>query len=235
MKKLDIHRDMPEPSLEDMQKHMNFEEVLNRASSNSVTPKKGISKGWIIGGTAIVVAVVATVLFTTQFNNVESTYNNVAMEGAPIEKIKVSSEEVITEPINSTSSVEEVTATESTEPLTNQNKPDVNDINGPKVEYLEPKLVSSIPFVFDESFHLREQWQEYEELSIYENLSFQPIDKAQQSMLKLTWDKVDFEKDKNGQYYFILYKGDQGVICPVTPVFEKEFYLDALGAYQEHQ
>lgn len=234
MKKLDIHRDMPEPSLEDMQKHMNFEEVLNRASVKPATPQKGFSKGWLLGGTAAITAIVATVLFTTQFNPSKATYKNVAMEGEHIEKIEVLSEENLPETLVHTVESQD-TKTNSSSDTEDSNEPITSDVESPKVEYLKPKLVSSIPFVFDESFKLREQWQNFEELSIYENLSFQPIDKTQQSVLKLTWDKVDFKKDENGQYYFILYKGDQGVICPVTPVFEKENYLDALGAYQEHQ
>lgn len=235
MKKLDIHRDMPEPSLEDMQKHMNFEEVLNRASSTSAIPKKGISKAWIVGGAAVVTVTVATILMVSQNNIVtDSNYQNVAMEGETIEKI------TNIEPQESDIMI--VSATDDKEP---QEKIEAEEISYDDyylpnehvvtIEYYEPLLVSSIAFPFDESFGLKEQWQEFPELSIYENLSFQPIDKAQQSMLNVHWEKAEFNKDENGQYFLILHKSGQEVLCPVIPVFEKEDYLNALDAYQEHQ
>lgn len=236
MKKLDIHKDTQEPSMEDMQKHMNFEDVLNRATAPSATGAKGgFSTGWFIGGFVVTTAIVATILFATQSSS-ESVYENISMESKPIEKLApvvipesldIASNEVIETTLEKDSEQEDETSYDDY-------YPPITPIES-NVEFYEPKLVSSIPFVFDESFQLKEQWQAMDELSIYDNLSFQPIDKAQQSMLKLTWDSVDFQKDENGQYFFILYKAGQGVICPVTPVFEKENYLKALQVYKENQ
>ncbi|CAG5087289.1 hypothetical protein [Parvicella tangerina] len=233
MKKLNIHRDTPEPSVEDMEKHMSFEEVLDKVTTSPVKPVKG-STGWVIGSLAGIGVVITVMFFTMKSNPTANTYESIAMEGKAVEKItavdhalnqpeKVAMQEVSSPP----------TEKESKEELTTETL--VTPSPSEKTTYYEPKLVGSIPFSFDESFGLREQWQKYPELSIYENLVFQPIDKTQQSVLKLTWDKVDFNKDENGQYYFILYKGDQGVICPVTPVFEEEDFVNALEIYQEHQ
>jgi hypothetical protein len=235
MKKLNIHKDVQEPSLEDMEKHMNFEDVLAKAAAPKAAPS-GATKGWLIGGAITATVITVAIVFATQFTgNNPATYESTAMESEPIEKM-----EPVAIPEEMTVAV--VTPSEES-PVTNPDEDTMSyDDYYPENEYVietityyEPKLVSSIPFVFDASFGLKEQWQAFEELSIYENLSFQPIDKAQQSMLKLTWDHVDFKQDESGQYFLILYKSEQGVICPVTPVFEKEHYLSALEAYQAHQ
>lgn len=236
MKKLDIHRDIPEPSSEEMKKHMNFEEILKRSSAASSVPKQGINKSWLIGGTAVMTLIIATFIYIDQSSYHKPSYKSLSMEATPIEKI----ESIDLKPamINSADTVaqetQEETQSANEELAYNDHYPNPV-IELTEVDYYEPKLVSSIPFKFDESFGMREQWQAFEELAIYENLSFQPIDKAQQAMLKLTWDKADLEKDKNGQYYLILYKGDQGVICPVIPVFEKDYFVEALNVYKSHR
>ena len=233
MKKLDIHRDMTEPSLEDMQKHMNFEEVLTRASSTPVAPKKGWNSNWIIGGAAAVTAIVASVFFVSQNNIMDARYEHMSMEGVSIEKItdiEPQQADVVFAAVTGETQSEESNPTEevSYDDFYPTPEPIV-------VELYKPMPVSTIPFNFDESFGLKEQWQAFPELSIYENLVFQPIGKDQQSMLKVTWEKASFHQDDNGQYYLVLEKNGQDAICPVTPVFEKEDYLNALDTYQEHQ
>lgn len=236
MKKLDIHRDIPEPSLEEMKKHMNFEEVLKRSSATSSIPKRGINKSWLMGGTAVVLLIITTFIYIDQSSYHKPSYKSLSMEATPIEKIEsIDVKPVMINNVDSTAhETQEETQSAKEELAYNDHYPNpVVEVK--EVNYYEPKLVSSIPFKFDESFGMQEQWQAFEELSIYENVSFQPIDKAQQAMLKLTWDKADLEKDKNGQYYLILYKGDQGVICPVIPVFEKDYFVEALNTYKAHQ
>lgn len=232
MKKLEIHRDTQEPSLESMQQHMNFEEVLNRATASSATPTKGISKGWIIAGVAVGAIVVGSIFYISNDQTSAITYQSEAMEHTSIQKI------THIEPI-----VEEVTVQISVTPtspnaVTAPIPPDGHD-NTPivpdKIYYFYPVVVSSIAFPFDEGFGLREQWQQFPELSIYDHLAFQPIDKLQSSLLKVSWEKVVFNKDANGQYYLTLIKGDQAVYCAVAPVFEKEDYVHALEVYQAHQ
>lgn len=236
MKKLDIHRDVPEPSLEEMKKHMNFEEVLKRSSAASSVTKQGVNKSWLIGGIATVTFIIATFIYIDQSSDHKPSYKNLSMETAPIEKIEPieANPKMINSADTTAHETQEETQSANEELAYNDHYP-TPVVEVSEVDYYEPKLVSSIPFKFDESFGMRGQWQAFEELAIYENLSFQPIDKAQQAMLKLTWDKADLEKDKNGQYYLILYKGDQGVICPVIPVFEKDYFVEALNIYKSHQ
>ncbi len=241
MKKLDIHRDTPEPSLEDMQKHMNFEDVLNRATSSPQVPVKGTNmKWWIAGGAAAIASVVIGVTLVSQINPTQATYESIAMEGDPITKttsievvndMGVTASNLMDDLNDETSSavltdpIDEIDTKETTMPSTSEDS----------INYYPPKVVSSIPFEFDANFGLKEQWQAFPELSIYDKLVFQPVDKLQSTLLNVHWESVELKKDENGQYFLKLIKGTQSVFCAVTPVFEKEDYVEALDAYQEHQ
>ncbi|MCB9188584.1 MAG: hypothetical protein H6599_04805 [Flavobacteriales bacterium] len=234
MKKLQIHRDTQEPSMESMQNHMNFDEILKRASVESNTPIKGNGKGWIIGGTIAGVVIVTAIIYSSQISRSESTYQNIPMEHKSIEKIAfiepVVEETIVITPVSVSNP--SVLTTQETKPISDPSDP---PIQPQKIEYFYPVVVSSIAFPFDEGFGLKEQWQQFPELSIYDNLAFQPIDKLQSSLLKVSWEKVKFNKDPNGQYYLTLIKGDQAVHCAVAPVFEKEDFVHALEVYQEHK
>lgn len=232
MKKLDLHRDPKEPSLEEIKSHMNFEQVLKGSGVKKTTTSSGMSKYWWLGGAGAVIIVSAIWLFQNT-PGPSANYTSSAPP-APVAIEKMTLTDPVEEIVLPTVSMETESATAKMANKEEQEEPKTSK-SIDKIAYLEPKLVSSIPFVFEEDFQLRAQYQQFQELSIYDHLSFQPIDKAQQSMLKLTWDSVHFDKDKNGQYFLILFKMEQGVICPVNPVFEKDNYIDALNAYQAHQ
>lgn len=232
MKKLDIHRNIQEPTSEAMKEHMNFDEVLKRSKINqSSTPKSGSKSWWWIGGSGVALSIVAIWFLINQKNVSTPNYESQSIEMKSIVEIEPLD---IPDVLSLEISVPDVVSTTmNNHEQSNSTDTDQKPIS--KVVYLEPKLVSSIPFVFDDQFNLEEQYQQFEELSIYKNMSFMPIDKAQQSMLKLSWDSVTFHKSNKEQYYLILYKMGQGVICPVSPVFEEDHFVEALKAYNKNK
>ncbi len=232
MKELNINRDTPQPSDEELLKHQNFDEVLQKSGVNQIdyTSKLVSKKWWYFGVFSFVVlgVVVLTINSYTMITNENKKLYNSDNQGiTTVEKI----ENNIIAIKNNKLTVEDKSKTISDTQIVLEEKQH-NIVKEPDtdVEYYYPKEASTLTFKLEESFGLKEQYQHFEEFSIYDNLAFQPIGDYQSGWLKASWNKVELVK-KEGNYFLMLSKNGVSLPCQVVPVFESEDYVKALENY----
>lgn len=233
MKDLNINRDTDQPSDEALLKHQNFDEILEKANvKNMPNTANLVSKKWwyFSVGSFVVVGVVVLAMYsmTNTSIDIEKSY---ITENQPIELIeKIEASVLVFQNNISTSKIIQETnvGEENIDKVITDKKEEKPPLK--TLAYYYPKEVSTLTFKLDEAFGLKDQYQEFEEFSIYDNLAFQPIGDYQSGWLKASWTKVVLVK-KSDNYFLMLSKNGGTFPCQVVPVFESEDYVKALDDY----
>jgi hypothetical protein len=233
MKELNINRDTPQPSDEELLKHQNFDEILKKSGSNAVNfDSNSVSKNWwylSIGSFVVLGVVVSTLVYikNTKYET-KSQYLFVNQEIESVSKLPEVNIDFLNN-ISSNNNQYDLPKKNSKTGLVIEPK---KDLEKPieLIEYLYPKEASTLTFQLEASFGLKAQYQNFEEFSIYDNLAFQPIGDYQSGWLKASWSKVELVK-KSGNYFLMLSKNGVSLPCQVIPVFESEDYVKALEVY----
>ncbi len=233
MKELNINRDVPQPSDDDLLKHQNFEEVLKKASHTTTVETGNLvsKKWWYFGvGLFVVAGVFVSTIIATTFStkNYKKNYTTVNQDIVEVNKLQ----EVDLSILNNILTIENNTEIQKE---SDKNEFEQEEIEGTVpikkvVQIYYPKEASTLTFKLEESFGLKSQYQKFEEFSIYSNLSFQPIGDYQSGWLKASWSEVQLVK-KSDNYFLMLSKNGITIPCQVVPVFESEDYVNALDIY----
>lgn len=233
MKELNINRDTNQPTDEALLKHQNFEEVVQKANIKSAnTTGNLVTKKWwyisVAGFVVLGVFVLTINSVVTITNQSKKTYIADSQSISLIEKFE---ENVIAiQNNNSTIEMPAKTIIEKQENSITDKETKEPELTIKPIEYYYPKEASTLTFKLDEAFGLKNQYQQFEEFAIYDNLAFQPIGDYQSGWLKASWTKVELVK-KSGNYFLMLSKNGGTFPCQVVPVFESEEYIKALEVY----
>jgi hypothetical protein len=224
MGKLNIHRDQPQPSDEELLKHKDFEAVLNGAKVTATSASNSTHNFWsnpfIWGGLVVAITVSIIVWNMNPSTDEIVEVSNKEKPATAVTTDSTTASVIMTEDDKNKASnkIEQTNSTITNEKLLTQKEhtdvvkdsSNTTPTNANQIQLSEP---DGKVFKLSSDFNLTANFKEFES---YSQVSFQPLEKINPSYLETAWDSAFLQK-KEAQYELILHKNSKKKIFKVKP------------------